>query len=840
MRLIYQNSSSQYETFLIEILEKSGHEVHLMDNTKLIDYFQTYCETPDEEGRESSSCAIITIDDCKTLHTIIQILSRPFNYRRPRVILISSLFTWAGGKHDRKIAGSWEDFKSRVPVIGAAEEYILENGFYDMVMSTGADACIVGLGLVYGGPAFDMEDIFQQIWSGNNTSISVLSTSDGNSNLPMIHCEDLGRLLCQLVEGGCTTPSGPIVFVPATDLSESSMKDTLTAVSMKAKTEISFTTATQAMDILLLQTEKMIWACDFPVFNGSVYSNIGFSIKFRSGLSVEFTTIWEEYLRAHGLTPCTVIVAGPPRTQKTQLAIAIAKKLGIQYIDVPSCVRYVMMALEPAENTNEDSKDRKAHDIPKKTRRGSKVGKEKIELDEETEKEKPVVEPPSTPDHLKALPTEFLKATKQRIEKALEGNGHGKGKKKKVEDSEDSNPYPDALCRALPTQVIRQCISATIRSDLLCLRRGYVLDCWDWAIQGVKDLQQVVGDKDRDDFQPIVESVSGDSSRPGTGRAIRYAMPELLFEIQTSDAVVMNRLQCQLLGIPLGSPIPAKLPKEHAGLVKDVETRQTSYSAHVEPVGEASEDAPPSMSHTGVKELEKMGAMEIFRVDTAETSLEDLVSRTREFFYQKHGGVGWLDGKPTTVSCDVNLAPDSPLAQEFISGMRLDSPLADRVMSGLLSPLSPDPLNKPNTNHTYHSAKLDRMSSKFDRRTHSRPSTAEKDASPVEKPKPRTVKTSLDVINENISKLDAKDQDSILAHCGQFQEYLVTQVLSHVGEGLIHITKEKPGDPIGFLASFLLTRGGELEKDATAVALEKFQENLRLADELDKEDVGQD
>lgn len=91
----------------------------------------------------------------------IQILSRPFNYRRPRVILLSSFFTWAGGKHEHKIAGSWNDFKARVPVIGAAEEYLLENGFYDMLTSTGADACIVGLGLVYGGSGFDMEDLFR-------------------------------------------------------------------------------------------------------------------------------------------------------------------------------------------------------------------------------------------------------------------------------------------------------------------------------------------------------------------------------------------------------------------------------------------------------------------------------------------------------------------------------------------------------------------------------------------------------------------------------------------------------------------------------------------------------
>lgn len=327
MRLVYQKSKNPYEAFLVGVLEKSGHEIYMMDTDRLIDYFQTYCETSGDEDRKGIPCAVITIEDYKTLHAVIQILSRPFNYRRPRVILLSSFFTWAGGKHEHKIAGSWNDFKARVPVIGAAEEYLLENGFYDMLTSTGADACIVGLGLVYGGSGFDMEDLFRQIWSSNNANNTVLSTSDGNAIVPMIHCDDLGRLLCRLVEEGCTTSSGPIGFVPATDLSEFTMKEMLDMVAKKSNSTINFTTPAQAMDILLLHTERMIWACNFPVFHGTVFSNLNFTLKFHSGMSLAFPSLWEEFVQAHTLVPCTVVVAGPPRSQKTNLAMSIAKKV---------------------------------------------------------------------------------------------------------------------------------------------------------------------------------------------------------------------------------------------------------------------------------------------------------------------------------------------------------------------------------------------------------------------------------------------------------------------------------------------------------------------------------
>ena len=64
----------------------------------------------------------------------------------------------------------------------------------------------------------------------------------------------------------------------------------------------------------------------------------------------------------------------------------------------------------------------------------------------------------------------------------------------------------------------------------------------------------------------------------------------------------------------------------------------------------------------------------------------------------------------------------------------------------------------------------------------------------------------------------------------------MSQVLSHVGEGLISIMNDKPEDPIGFLSRFLRDRGGRLEGEAYKAAMTKFYDALNEAEEFDRGD----
>ena len=67
----------------------------------------------------------------------------------------------------------------------------------------------------------------------------------------------------------------------------------------------------------------------------------------------------------------------------------------------------------------------------------------------------------------------------------------------------------------------------------------------------------------------------------------------------------------------------------------------------------------------------------------------------------------------------------------------------------------------------------------------------------------------------------------------QYQQYLVNNVLPFVAEGLIRIAREKPIDPITFLSEFLAIRGNEIENQAIEEARIQFQEELKLAEEID-------
>eukprot|EP00607_Mallomonas_marina_P008866 CAMPEP_0182424328 /NCGR_PEP_ID=MMETSP1167-20130531/10529_1 /TAXON_ID=2988 /ORGANISM="Mallomonas Sp, Strain CCMP3275" /LENGTH=801 /DNA_ID=CAMNT_0024604061 /DNA_START=446 /DNA_END=2851 /DNA_ORIENTATION=- len=797
-------------------------------------------------------------------------MSRPFNYRCPRILLLSSFFTWAGGDSDSKIlSGSWSDFKIRSPTICAAEEYLLENSFYHMLRSSGLDGCIVGMGLVYGGSGYDMEELFRTMWSADSsTSTPVLSTTEGESVVPMIHFQDLADLLLHLVEGGCASLNAslesPVVFIPATDLSTTSMKKIFEIASHTTRSNSHFTSQAEAMEVLLIHPQRMKWICDFPSFTGDMYEALHFELHFESGMSAHFPEMWQEFLTAHSLELCTVIIAGPPRVHKSNLALSISSNLEVPYIDVSGAIKYVMAALEsPSTATDKavTNKEVKSREGAKRSAKSPALSAEKsirgdivsVTTGVPSDDKKELSPPLFLPDPTKAMSTELLKSVKKRLEKALESSQ--KNNKKFKDEITENNPYPDVLCRTLPAPLVRLCLSATIRSDLDCLRRGYVLDAWDWAVQGLADMKQVVGDKDKDDFvlDPALSSTttsygSQQGSRPGTSQSIRYQYPEMLIEITTPDNIVINKLQCTLLGLPIGSPMPPKFPKEHMAAVKELESRQTTYNALMELLDKSETPVNNDMSHKGVIEL--ADHVHIVRVDTMIVSIDQITTDTRGYMEKKHGPIGWLNPKPLL---KYNNAKSIMYEDGFIVGKPLEI-IPGKEMSGAdspfpfsaNSPFSPNPLMRQ------MSAGQEKWSASSLETKYTEKATAgsmrglrggsetmisisgDGEKSALLPPIPPK-RNEIEVINENINRLEGKDQQTVLTHCGVYQDFLVNNVLPHIAEAMIIIAKDKPEDPIGFLANFLSTRGEQLEKDACAQALEKFQEALSLAEELDRD-----
>eukprot|EP01041_Mallomonas_annulata_P000289 gene289-523_t len=874
MKIFLQSVKKPYEIPVIEFLEQVGHEILLVESPAILRFFQMFCESEFiSEEDEKVTCVILNIEDTRLLEAVLQVLESPFIYRRPRIILLSTLLTWAGKNYDMPIEGSYADFKSRVPAISAVEAYMIENRFYDMVTSTGADACILSMGLLYGGPGFDFEELLRSIWNGNGqTTSSILSTSDGNNVIPMIHNSDLARIIRNIIEWEqCLAP-----FIPATDHSVSSMVDIAKTITHVTKGNIVFTTPDEGINMVLAAPDLAFWTCRFPCFTDEIFTSLRLEVSFTSGMAKQFRSVWADFLATHSLQQCSLVIAGPAKTLKTNLAQSISDSLQIQFLDVAGCLKYVASAFEdpPVETALES--ERVKSSTHKKPEKGAKKGGDKGddshragsasakgEETATTEQDKPPAIVVRSPDPMKAIPTEALKQAKHRLEKAMEtqgGGGGGKSKaaKTKTEDTGENGKhvFSDALSRTLPAQLVRQCIAATIRSDLDCVRKGYVLDAWDWAVQGAADIRQVVGEK-----FPENADDSNHSSRPNTApsrpaspadiivscpgssslQSSNCAMPELLIEIQTADSVVINRLQCQMMALPEGSAIPAKVPKEVQAAVKELEARQAQYSSLMEPMVDREPDpqqtqTPPVLSHRGVLELEQEGIVQVIRVDAVAESVQTVTANVKAWLVERHGPIGWHTDTAAIAEGlslqEINRLSSPGIAydgDQYVAGTSVESPWPVRVMTGTSNPMQRDASRRDVGSRGVNSSMSQRNSVSI-------PKTVVPEASSSFNGERNNIpRSKIEIINENINKLDLRDQKSVIGHCDQYQNYLVVNVLPFVSEGMIRIAREKPEDPIGFLAEFLRTHGVQAEEEASSQALAKFTQALSLAEQIDRE-----
>ena len=124
---------------------------------------------------------------------------------------------------------------------------------------------------------------------------------------------------------------------------------------------------------------------------------------------------------------------------------------------------------------------------------------------------------------LLSLRTKLLRAieTIRAAEQAKTKTSKGKPEEKETSDLKFGNMLPENIVRALPPHLVRQCIGATMRCDLTCTRRGYVLDAWDWAVQGLADMRQIITERDEGEAQHALELETELASPPATSSGAR-------------------------------------------------------------------------------------------------------------------------------------------------------------------------------------------------------------------------------------------------------------------------------------------------------------------------------
>lgn len=780
MQIAFQRCNKDVDDYIVNSLKDAGIQVLSFEKDELVSLLSYYCESETIPSEYSALTGIVLqIDDKKMAEEIILILSSSMVYRRPRVLLLSSLMTWAGKKQNEGVIdGNFTNFNSRVPAVCASDQYLLENKFAHMVSSTKMDGCIVGLGLLYGGEGLDFQDMYMSLWSKTaDETTTILSLTDGQSSVPMIHIYDFTKLLSSLIafEGRL-----PTFYVAATDNARMSVSDLCHTIAKVTHRQVNLTSYSEGLQVLMTKPNMQIWCCNIPVFrnHAAIFQAAAELFKYADGLCANFPKIWKEWLKTHNLSVCSILVTGPPKCMKSDVAKLVAARLQLKYLDVNTCLKFVIEETGRAET----AKDRASAKTPL--------------------------------DHIHVLRTRLLKALDSQ--RAATPSSHSKGKGKGDESGGEKASHSsltEAACRGVPAQLVRLCIGAVITTDPVCVRHGYVLDVWDWAVQSADDLRQVLTHRDEGNNVDLGDDRHGsrghqsapsssmahsrppstDSSSvavdPAADLSEENSLPELVLELQSTDEASSSRFLASLLNLPVGTSAPSKLTKDQQASVKSFDTLQAQYKSLMIPI--SSEDS--KLSHTGVLDLEKKGLAKILRLDTASSTAEMVADSLVVTFKEHHGGIGWLDVITSDEKQFIPTDGDSDAGKTSEEGLEESEDDQFFVQEEL----------------------LDARQSATSLASHA--------------------KSRIAGLNANLSELEANDRKSVVTHCEELQKYLLDNVLPHIADGMIRVARDRPDDPIAVMIQFLHQRATKVEEDARSSALSKFNEALSLAEQIDRE-----
>lgn len=507
---------------------------------------KTYCNSGryPYAGGDSDRKLVLVLDssDIEVVEKLLLILSNPLaGVAVPRIILLSSLLTWAGksvlvnnqwadatttssSSQDADNAALEAAFWKRQPLPGSHELYCLEN---KLIVAENAEVSILGVGCVYGGKGYDVEAIFKDIWNfgiaEEAKKVQLKSMFGGENKVPMIHYNDLAQVLMSVVSFEGTLPK----FLPVSDCANLSLNETMSSVlsyvdgkTISAAEGLECMGQAEIADEMVnessLLPKTLLWSLDlaFPPEIVSKYSgnaNIG-----GRGMLDGVGDVWSEFTSGHSLNPISVFITGNPQSGKTTGAKAIQSMFQCQYVDAAAAVSHVLKS-----SVEENSA-------------GSVV-----------------------------------KGEVMAVVEAKVAEGKKAPKKGEAEEAEVIDPLTvevnDALLEGLPVELKRKCLTFMLKTDKLCLRRGYVMDVWNsGVISSHADLTEVMSELPVPP-PPVPEPIEGEGTPPADAADAEAeaaaapaeegsveapaapvpVYPEIIVEIQTSDEVLTARLHAE-------------------------------------------------------------------------------------------------------------------------------------------------------------------------------------------------------------------------------------------------------------------------------------------------------
>ena len=741
MRVLYCSSGSNYDDSLISNITNDRqsllasaadsntqvYEFHIVNNDSLMSTLLSYCEGLDDSDDTS---IIIDITNTSLIEDIGQLLRLPVINRRPRFILISTLLTWDGNNSSIDVTDYTNDFLKRVPNASYINEYKAENCLWNMSILSKCEVVIVGTGLIYGGNGFDYGNIMKAVFE--DTPCSLLSLQTGKNRIPSIHYNDFSSLIINLIKVPIASES--IIYptyIAATDSNKQSLSSIINTMSSQPINEVN---ESEIIDAFIEDKKNMIWSIDLAGPDIPAELTVGFN--YIDGLNTKFQDIWTEYLSAKKMLPCSIFIAGGPRNGKTEVAKSLSAKLELEYIDIQTCIQFLLNLEVPA--------------VPDD---GSEA-------------------PSPTPEI--ALRTELVAVLEA---KAAEGKKAAKKGEVEVPFDPLTVELTDSLLSAISAEIIRKSIAIKCRQSKTCKQKGFVIDVWQSAVvQSLDDIVELLSGERNGSllYEKKIENISapeGATEGEFIEQPIIDIVPkkllENLIELNCSDAKITQR-DLEKLGVPEGGL--AKASKDQQAAAKNFEASLSAYASKLKqiPLPEDSTETP-IMSHEAIISIESSSLCSTTRLNVTEITVDEAVETIIKSVLLVHGPIGWL-----SISSSENIVSSLP---ELIDEVKSD--------------------NDNNNNKTIIITDDDDEYKKIN--------------------------------NGIMSVLSTDEKELLLSKTDELQRFLGATVLTHVAQGLINTARERPEDPIMYLADYLEQQAQILENQSEAQAKIEFDLLLKEA-----------
>ena len=253
-----------------------------------------------------------------------------------RVIIVSTLMTWARTKQPEDGSGlTEENYSKRKPASRYADLKTLESQC-KAVAKENLGTVVIGAGLLYGRGERVLHNLFRQAWMCSPAALPILAGDrSGENKLPMIHVNDLARIVAAACESLPETP-----YVVAVDNSQSSLKDIVASISSSLGTgETRMLSREETQDLMLEEpsSSNLNLHLTFNV-DAATTGSMGIEWEAQEGILESMDSVVSQFKKIRDLRPVRAIVLGPPAGGSHEVAQSLSKKYYVEVITKESAI----------------------------------------------------------------------------------------------------------------------------------------------------------------------------------------------------------------------------------------------------------------------------------------------------------------------------------------------------------------------------------------------------------------------------------------------------------------------------------------------------------------------